>query len=62
MTELTTVISVQSNYVHNNSTSTSIYNASSNHFDFQLYQRALLRRNHTIAEGFRRMFNMTLKP
>lgn len=28
-------------------------------FDFQVYQRALLKRNQTLAEGFRRMFNVS---
>jgi hypothetical protein len=30
-----------------------------NWFDYHAYQRALLKRNQTLAEGFRRMFNLT---
>lgn len=39
-----------------------LYNSTSTHFNFQLYQRALLKRNQTLAEGFRRIYNMTYKP
>lgn len=65
-TELSnTFVNVQSNYNNNNinlNQSTFLYNATSAHFDFTLYQRALLKRNHTLAEGFRRIYNMTYKP
>jgi hypothetical protein len=44
-------------------TSESIEDASQVPFDFHHYQRALLRRNPALAEGFRRILNVsTQKP
>jgi hypothetical protein len=34
-------------------------NSSSTYFDFHSYQKALLKRNQTLAEGFRRIFHIS---
>lgn len=57
--EISTIVNEQSSF-DNFSYSTAYYNATSTKFDFQLYQRALLKRNQSLAEGFRRIFNYNL--